>query len=375
MRARGEGSVYQRKKDGRWVATVYDDQGQRRTLYGRTQAEVMGKKRKAQREGLPTGKPVTVEAWLATWQQGLQLRPSTVKDYASKAKRIGAEIGRVRLDKLRPDRIEKMYAAWLAEGLSPGMVRNLHRVLHAALQVAWRRDLIVRNPAAQVRPPTPSRKPPQALTADQARLVLAKAATQPYGVRWWLALLLGMRQGEVLSLRWDDLDLSNGTLIVRRDTSKTHRARALPLPAVVVSMLKDLPRSSVLVFPRADGQRRDSKADWNEWQLLLARCDLPRIRVHDARHTTPTLLLELGVPARVVSEILGHSTVGMTLDTYTHVHDPSLRSALDGLTAVLTAQLKADSPRSVAGKGTVLHLNPQVSGTKAQVRGSAASDS
>lgn len=97
------------------------------------------------------------------------------------------------------------------------------------------------------------------------------------------------------------------------------------------------PRNGPFVFPRANGQRKDSKADWLEWQLLLERCGLPRVRVHDCRHTTPTLLLELGVPARVVSEILGHSTIAMTLDTYTHVHDPMMREALDKLTARLTA--------------------------------------
>jgi integrase len=185
-------------------------------------------------------------------------------------------------------------------------------------------------------------KPAQALTTVQARIVLAKAARNPQGVRWWLALLLGMRQGEVLGLEWADLDLRNGVLLVQRDKAKTGKARALPLPAVVVAMLKALPRTSTFVFPRPNGQRKDSKADWTEWQMLLASCDLPRVRVHDCRHTTPTLLLELGVPARVVSEILGHSTTAMTLDTYTHVHDPALRAALDQLTAHLTVQPTAE---------------------------------
>lgn len=345
MRAKGEGSVYQRK-DGRWVATLYDDTGRLRTLYGKTEREVLNRKRKAMREGLPDAAPVTLAVWLERWHAGLHLRPSTTKDYASKAKRWTQALGKVRLDRLTPEQLERTYSAWLTEGLSPGMVRNLHRVLHASLQVALKRGLLVRNPATQARPPTPRPKPGAALTAAQAQLVLAEAARQPYGVRWWLALLLGMRQGEVLDLTWDALDLDTGVLVVRRETAKTHKARALPLPAVVVSMLNELPRTSIYVFPRPSGQRRDSKADWNEWQLLLARCQLPRVRVHDARHTTPTLLLELGVPARVVSEILGHATTAMTLDTYTHVHDQSVRSALDQLTAHLTAKPTADSSQN-----------------------------
>lgn len=355
MRAKGEGTVYQRK-DGRWVATVYDDTGQRRALYGKTEREVLTKRKAAVRDGLPDGQPVTLAVWLVRWQTGLQLRPSTTKDYASKAKRWTAALGKVRLDRLRPDQIELVYARWLKEGLSPGMVRNLHRVLHASLEGATRRGLIVRNPATQARPPTSRPKPGAALTAPQAQIVLAEAATRPYGVRWWLALLLGMRQGEVLGLTWDDLDLEAGVLTVRRETAKTHRARALPLPPVVVTMLQQLPRSSPFVFPRASGARRDSKADWTEWQLLLAHCQLPRIRVHDARHTTPTLLLGLGVPARVVSEILGHATTAMTLDIYTHVSDPLMRAALDGLTAHLTAKTTADSRQQQANPDA----NPRV---------------
>lgn len=341
MRAKGEGTVYQRQ-DGRWVATLYDDLGKRRTIYGPTEKDVLTKRRIALREGLPTGQPTTLSAWLTAWQRGLQLRPSTVKDYASKCKRLDKALGKVRLDRLSPEQIEGCYAKWSAEGLSPGMIRNLHRVLHAALQVALKRRLIVRNPATQVRAPQPTPPPPKALDAAQARKVLARAAIEPLGVRWWLALLLGMRQGEVLGLTWADLDLDNGVVVVRRDVAKSGKGRAIPLPAPIPAMLNALPRTSELVFPRPDGSRRDSKADWNEWQLLLARCDLPKARVHDCRHTTPTLLLELGVPAKVVSEILGHSTTRMTLDTYTHVGDPLMRTALDRLSALLTADVTAD---------------------------------
>lgn len=347
MRSKGEGSVYQRK-DGRWVATLYDDQQRLRTLYAKTEREVLAKKRTALREGLPSGGPITLALWLDQWQRGLHLRQSTTSDYASKAKRITAALGKHRLDRLTADQIESAYTKWLAEGLSPGMVRNLHRVLHAALQVAFRRGLLVRNPATQARPPTPRPKPSAALTAAQATHVLEVAATRPNGVRWWLALLLGMRQGEVLNLEWTDLDLERGVLIVARETKTRASKRALPLPAVVVTMLEDLPRISDYVFPRANGQRKDSKADWLEWQLLLERCGLERVRVHDCRHTTPTLLLELGVPARVVSEILGHSTIAMTLDTYTHVHDPMMRDALDKLTAALTAKPTVDRLRHSA---------------------------
>jgi len=353
VRAKGEGSVYQRK-DGRWVATLYDETGRLRTLYAKTEKEALGRRRAALREGLPTGRPLTLAAWLLAWQTGLQLKPSTTKDYASKCRRITQALGKVRLDRLSAEQIELVYARWAKEGLSPGMVRNLHRVLHAALNVAVKRDLIVKNPASLVRAPAPKPKPAQALTASQAKRVLAEAAKQPDGVRWWLALLLGMRQGEVLGLEWADVDLEARVLLVRKDRAKSGKGRAIPLPEVVAAMLDQLPRSSSYVFPRASGQRRDSKADWNEWQLLLARCGLERMRVHDARHTTPTLLLELGVPARVVQEILGHSTILLTMNTYTHVHDPSLRSALEGLTAHLTAELTADSSLGQSQSGTKL---------------------
>lgn len=354
MRAHGEGTVYQRG-DGRWMATLYDAQGKRRWVYGRTRGEVLDKRKNALRNGLPSSRPVTVATWLARWQAGLQLRPSTTKDYASKAKRISAALGRVRLDRLTSEQIERAHAAWRDEGLSPGMVRNLHRVLHAALNSAVSRGALMRNPASRVRVAVPQPTGTGALTADQTKTLLAKTADQPYGVRWWLALLLGMRQGEVLSLQWSDVDLERGVLFVRRETKTRTSRRALPLAAPIAVMLARLPRTSVFVFPRASGERRDSKADWTEWQMLLASCDLPRVRVHDARHTTPTLLLELGVPARVVSEILGHSTTRLTMDTYTHVHDPLMRDAVERLTTYLTTEATTKLTTESMEHGGVSH--------------------
>lgn len=352
---RAEGSVYQRGKDGRWVATVRDpDTGKARAFYGATRDAAIAHRARAL-AGEPEPSSVRLGEWLWAWHDGLTLRPSTIKGYASKVRTVEIALGDVRLDRLSGARLDDAYIAWLKQGLSPSSVHHLHRTLHRALAVAVRRGVLHTNPADRAEPPKVPRVRFPTLTVAQARAVLKTARGRRNEARWWLALVLGMRQGETLALRWDDVDLHGGVIHVTHDTKA--QLRALPLPPSVAQVLRAHKavqeaekavartwRDPDLVFASPRGWRISSRADWGDWKHLLELAGCPDVRLHDARHSAATLLFELGVPAVVVASILGHSTIRLTLDTYTHVASPIIADALSRLAGELTAP-KAERQR------------------------------
>ena len=180
--------------------------------------------------------------------------------------------------------------------------------------------------------------------------------------RWLVGLALGLRQGEALGLWWEDIDLDTGLLRVRRALQrqrggglvftdpKTQRSkRTLPLPAPLLTALRDhrqqqakeqitagsLWQGSLCVFTTPVGTPIDPRNDYREFKKLLARAELPSVRLHDLRHTAASLLLAQGVPARVVMEILGHSAIALTMNTYSHVAPEVSREAADRMAQML----------------------------------------
>jgi integrase len=219
-------------------------------------------------------------------------------------------------------------------------------VISRALKVALQRGRVARNVATLVDAPTPRREEAQPLTAAEAKRLLYAAKDLPNGARWSVALALGLRQGEALGLLWDAVDLDAGTLTVRRalqrqkgkglvlvepksragrrtiklpaplrDALRTHRTRQAEQRMTVANAWEDRD----FVFCQPNGRPIDARRDWLDWKALLKAADVRDARVHDARHTAATLLLQQGVPARVVMEVLGHSQISLTLGTYSHV--------------------------------------------------------
>ncbi|WP_434075967.1 site-specific integrase [Moorella naiadis (nom. illeg.)] len=224
-------------------------------------------------------------------------------------------------------------------------MRYIHVVLHEALSQARESGLILQNPVEAAKPPRHPKKKVQPLNPEQVKRLLETAKGDTLYPAFLLALGTGLRRGEILGLRWQDLDLQKGTLQVRQSLIRTREGfkfeepkteksrRQIPLPPSVVAALKRHKawvnqnklifgsdyEDHDLVFPVENGRPRDPKGFADHFNRLLDKAGLPHIRLHDLRHTHATLLLLEGVHPKVVQERLGHSTVSITLDIYSHI--------------------------------------------------------
>jgi integrase len=369
-RQQGEGSLYHRKDRDQWVAVA--DLGwkagkrDRREFTGPDPASALEKRARfldTRRDGftLPRGRQPTVSEWVLHWcyvTAKAQVDANTWhRSYRQKCKDyIAPYFEKVLLTELSAEDIEDWHAAMLARPskrgggtLSPSTVVTAHRIFSACLNEAVRRKRMAVNPCSIVTPPRADRDAPEPPSADEVDTVLAACADWPNGARWVLAVTTGLRQGEALGLRWRDVQLAApASVAVRKpqkridgewvygDPKSRKSRRSVPLPKVAADALKaHRERQGVadiggLVFLRqADaeghtgrrtmtGQPVHSKADWQDWQDLLASLGLPHYRVHDLRHGYATELLEQGEDPRVVQDLMGWSTAAMA-EIYQHV--------------------------------------------------------
>jgi integrase len=355
-RPKGEGSIYQRK-DGRWVGMLdlgwRDGRRRRKAVYGRTQREAVRnlnavKRELAEHGDIPTG-ALTVEAWLRQWLDGNaadRVGETTLPGYRSKMELyVIPAIGRVRMDKLSPEHLDRMYAAMRKAGRADATVPQTHRILSRALKVAHRYNKVSRNVAALIdAPPVPTTEV-DGLSPTEVTAVLETIAGQEWESRWLAAVVLGMRQGECLGLGWEHVDLDAGTITVERALARVtgqglkmkppksrKSARTFPVPDFVLDSLrrhKDTqpPSPLGLVWPNDKGEPMDPRRDWAAWKALLTRAQVADYRLHDARHSAATTLVMLGVPLPVVMKILGHSQIAMTA-RYSHADIEAMRSAM-----------------------------------------------
>src|SRR5215212_10030441 len=355
-RGNGEGSIY-RRRDGRWVGQylVHTAKGpQYRYLYGKTRAVVAEKLTKAMADrdsGLifDAGK-VTVgnylDRWLADSVKGT-VRTSTYERHEEIVRlHIKPSLGRVGLKKLTPAHVRGLYNEKLDSGLAPATVRKIHSTLHKALSQAVSDGIVPRN-AAHMKAPRPTPEEMRPLSEGEARAFL-DAATQSgerFAALYVLAITTGLRRGELLGLRWDDVDLERGTLRVGRalvreggrhtlgETKSRRGRRQVNLTARTVSALKahrkrqlqerikltGLYEDRGLIFATSVGTPvNPENLVKRSFKPLLKGTGLPEIRFHDLRHTCATLLLGRGVHPKLVQELLGHANIAMTLDTYSH---------------------------------------------------------
>ena len=293
--------------------------------------------------------------WLNEYA-GASLSPSTLKGYESIVKHhIIPSMGGLPLKNLRPEHLQQYYAGKMKAGLSSTTVRHHHTLLHRAFKQACQWGVMSRNPADMVSPPANRRLEMHTLTEVQVNEVLAKATTDTYHCLFYLDMQTGLRRGELLALRWTDIDLDFAEMSVTRSavqcpggkviykapkTKKSRRTVALS-PQTCIVLRQYLANQTAirarldknakwpkdaLIFAQLNGDPLKGNTVWKAWNTMLKRMGITGIRFHDIRHTMATAMLRAGVHPKIVQERLGHSSIATTLDLYSHV-SPGLQQA------------------------------------------------
>jgi len=400
-RIQGEGSIFQIKsgpKTGQFVGQItigWGSDGKRRvkSVYADTQRECSKRLDKLKIElsqGLIDDNS-KLSDWITYWLDEIcptRIAKKTLYEYKGKMRLyVLPIIGSIKLKNLRPDDIrevekvmrtdgaahsakarwdeavakhgkdssqakaaEKRYeeAKAAGKGLSETTVRQVHVILSRCLKVAEREGKIRRNPAAMIDAPSIEINPDEVLTVEDAKKVLRGAKDERDLARLTCALVMGIRQGEALALKWDDVDFTSGTLrvdesvnripgegfVTKAPKSKASK-RTIPLPDPVAAVLKawyaKTAGESDYVFPGLTGGPEGQKRDWKAWSEALDRAGVEHVKLHGARGTASSLLEEMGVPDRVIADILGHADVKVTLMHYIHSTEQQRGNALDGL--------------------------------------------
>lgn len=369
--ANGEGNIRQRP-DGTWEARVSLLDGKRKSIYGKTRKEVHEKLTGiiADRDrGMPiqTDERQTVGEWLTSWLEQIRptLKPRTLVRYEGEVRNhLIPAFGALRLTKLTPQHLQRLYGDLLSRDYAPASVAHLHAVIHKALEAAVRFDLVPRNVADRVSAPSArTRREMATLTATQVKTLFTTARGERLEALYVLAVTTGMRLGELLALAWSEVDLDGGTLRVTHSihhgregawqltspkTAKGHR-EILLLPEAVAALRAHRARQLEerlaagqdwhehgFVFTRRDGEPiRGTHVLEHYFRPLLKRAGLPPIRFHDLRHTAATLMLSESTNPLVVSQVLGHADIAITLGVYGHVTSDMQRSAATNLRRAL----------------------------------------
>ena len=376
-RANGEGNI-RKRSDGRWEGryTAGHDPvtGKRITknVLGKTQAEVREKLRRTIEEtrGLDVARAgeYTVGQWLEVWFNDyamLKVRPSSHQTYRGYLNHhIKPYIGNIPLTKLSSLDLQRLYKKLLSDGrvdrieskkqpkgLSAKTVRNIHQIISSALKLAVEQKLIACNPAEGCALPKVERKEMQTLPIEQLTSFLREAKDSGVFALYYIDLTTGLRRGELLGLKWADIDLEKGDLRVQRQIGringkiiemplKTKNAyRTLPLSADAIDVLKMQKckvGNSEWVFPSPSGGPMSPDSVLHMLHRVLKRAGLPKVRFHDLRHTFATLALQNGVDIKTVSGMLGHFSAGFTLDTYAHVTTSAKREAAKTMGNILS---------------------------------------
>ena len=379
--ANGRSSIYYGKTDETWhgyVTVGVKDNGRvdRRHVRGRTKGEVTTKVKRLERERdegktRKAGQTWTVEQWLWHWLENVVASPAITEnayDAYENAVRVHLVpgVGGHKLDKLEPEHLERLYRAMVKAGAKPATAHQVHRTVRTALNVAMRRRHITENPAVLAKAPKVDEEEVEPYSVDEVARLLRAAQRRRNSARWAVALALGLRQGEVLGLQWTNVDLKEGTLVVRRnrlrpkwrhgctpscgrrfgghcperialreetgETKSKAGRRGIGLPDELIALLKvhedeqrqerhraaDMWTDTGYVFTTPTGGPLHPRTDAKHWKRLVADAGVPDRRLHDARHTAATVLLILGVPERTVMGVMGWSNTAMAA-RYQHI--------------------------------------------------------
>lgn len=322
----------------------------------------------------PKGKLVEfLKRWL--WEYAVpNLSPTTVQGYKHVIfTHINPDLGNVNLKHLRPEHLQKYYAGRLSRGLSTTTVRHHAMILHRVLEHAVKWGLLARNPADAVSPPKMRHTEMKILQQSDIEVVLAETQKTPYYALYFTALMTGMRLSELLGLRWSDVNLPLAELSVNRAmhrlqnheviyrTPKTEKSRrVVALSPVTCKVLRDHWESQAglrahfntsvrdidLVFSELNGRPYIPHTISQAWRRIVRRLDLKGVRFHDLRHTCASMLLQQGVHPKIVQERLGHSSISITLDLYSHVVPGLQHAAADKMDAIFEKSVTNPLPNT-----------------------------
>ena len=374
-RSNGEGNI-RKRKDGRWEGryTAGRDPVTGKQIFknvlGKTQAEVKEKLQKALAQAgkidfTKTGK-YTVTMWMNEWFENvakIKVRPSSHQTYRGYIDHhIAPNIGDLPLEKLTTMDLQKLYRKLLnkgrvdrieakqqPKGLSAKTVRNINQVISSAMDFAVAQKIIPENPCKAVALPKVDHKEMQTIPAEQLQAFLQEAKATGVYEMYYIELATGLRRGELLGLKWTDIDWKNGIIKVRRQiarvdgqivkaplkTKNSYRAVTISQQAIEVLKQQKKKTNDEYVFPSPNGGPISPDSVNNMLKRVLARAGIPKVRFHDLRHTFATIALQNGVDIKTVSGMLGHFSAGFTLDTYAHVTTAAQKEAADTMGNVL----------------------------------------
>ena len=374
-RSNGEGNI-RKRKDGRWEGryTAGRDPVSGKQIFknvlGKTQAEVKEKLQKALAQAgkidfTKTGK-YTVTMWMNEWFENvaqIKVRPSSHQTYRGYIDHhITPNIGNIPLEKLTTMDLQKLYRKLLnkgrvdrveakqqPKGLSAKTVRNINQVISSAMDFAVAQKIIPENPCKAVALPKVEHKEMQTIPAEQLQAFLQEAKTTGVYEMYYIELATGLRRGELLGLKWTDIDWKNGIIKVRRQvarvdgqivdaplkTKNSYRTVTISQQAIEVLKQQKEKTNDEYVFPSPNGGPISPDSVNNMLKRVLARAGIPKVRFHDLRHTFATIALQNGVDIKTVSGMLGHFSAGFTLDTYAHVTTAAQKEAADTMGNVL----------------------------------------
>ena len=368
-RSKGEGTIFQNKQ-GLWVARITLPDGKRKQKTSKSQGIVrkwLIDRRKALADGMLVEQDnILFSQFIDRYFNDVAvhtLRPKTLQAYEYLIrKHIKPEIGYMKLSKLRPDHLQSLYGKKLNEGLSKRTVQFIHAVINKSLKYALRWNLIVRNPCDLVDAPRPTKKPPIILSQKEIEIFLNSLTNHRWYALYYLAIATAMRECELLGLKWEDVDLENKTLQVKRqlqyivgegliftEPKSDSSLRLLSIPEKAIKVLymhsekqqaiKDLAGNRWeeygLVFTTNIGTPINPRNLLRHFHSSLADINLPRMKFHALRHTTPSLLLSKNKHPKLVQMLLGHSEIGLTLNTYSHATPQMQGEIADAIDEIL----------------------------------------
>lgn len=370
-RSNGEGNITWHKGTGRWMAQVMAD-GKRLTAYApkgaskEDAARLLTELRHKRDVGLTVdSRRLSVAQYLPNWLEHGAKPTVSVRTYEGCEKdvrlHLTPRLGKIQLKRLMPEHIQRWQNDMLAAGYSANSVARIRVTLSVALRQAERWGLIERNPVRLVSLPKVKHYEPKFLDIDQAKAYLAAAAGHRMEALFTVALAIGLRQGEALGLRWQDIDMNGGLVRVRKSLHRSAGRRELgevktasgrrdiPLPPIAVATLRSHRARQLadrlqsggewkdldFVFATRIGTPLDARNVIRWHHKIRAAAGFPDLRMHDLRHSCATLLLAQGVDLKTIQTILGHSSIVVTANLYAHVLPGLKRAAVDHMDSIL----------------------------------------